>query len=507
MRIVYIIINLNPKKKKQKELLIKLTADSFSKNLIIDLFENNLHYLLTKTKLMKKKLSLFLAAFIALTVFTVRAAIQANDPVTLTWDFSEYEESVGLIGDDYKTTYRGLELVGNQSATDASKEFVQAGKGFHMNGSSNASRRYIKYTPEYDGKMTVTFISNNSSSTDRIVAIATEVATFKKADVDDEKVPGSVLAYGYSEGYTEKTINADLTAGTDYYIYFADGGQAIMKLEYVYTPAADPEPDPEPVATKTIYLKPGEWTADNARFAAWAWGEGQDAAWYDLTVVEGATDYYEVAVPETTSGIVFVRMNPASSENIWDNAWNQTEDLEIGQNNLFKITGWGPQGGKSTCEPGTYPEEPTPPAEDVYTVAGAFYNSETAQGVFFGEPWTLLEANNMVKGADGSETTYIKTYQDAELEAGNIQFKVYKNNNWNEGYPENNYELLVTKAGKYDLTITFNSDSKEITAQLTSKTPIYTIIVPNWKPSAGLVLTVTSSPAKYSVGSTDTVPF
>ena len=71
MRIVYIIINLNPKKKKQKEqkeLLIKLTADSFSKNLIIDLFENNLHYLLTKTKLMKKKLSflmVLLMAFVA----------------------------------------------------------------------------------------------------------------------------------------------------------------------------------------------------------------------------------------------------------------------------------------------------------------------------------------------------------------------------------------------------------------------------------------------------------
>ena len=84
---------------------------------------------------MKKKLSLFLAAFIAATVFTVRAAVQANDPVTLTWDFSEFTEQIDLIGENYQKEYRGLTLVGNANETNTGKDYIKAGKGFHMDSS------------------------------------------------------------------------------------------------------------------------------------------------------------------------------------------------------------------------------------------------------------------------------------------------------------------------------------------------------------------------------------
>ena len=130
MRIVYIIINLNPKKKKQKEqkeLLIKLTADSFSKNLIIDLFENYLHHLLTKTKLMKKKLSLFLAAFIALVTYTVRAAIQASEPEVIfsavATTANQYSNGENEITSDY-ATFTGGKIYA-VSAQDTPKDLIK----------------------------------------------------------------------------------------------------------------------------------------------------------------------------------------------------------------------------------------------------------------------------------------------------------------------------------------------------------------------------------------------
>ena len=47
------------------------------------------------------------------------------------------------------------------------------------------------------------------------------------------------MAYAFCDGYTLKTVEAELMAGTTYYIFFADGGQNIRKLEYKYL--SDPE--------------------------------------------------------------------------------------------------------------------------------------------------------------------------------------------------------------------------------------------------------------------------
>lgn len=151
-----------------------------------------------------------------------------NMPATSTvvWNFSKYTEKVSSF-----TTldYSGLTLVGNNSASDD----VSSSGGFHMNGTSDLTIRYIKYTPQFDGKITVYYKSNNSSANDRITAIGTEVV--RGTDVATLLEDSKVLAAGYTNGSTQQTIYANLTAGTTYYLYFANGGQSIMKVEYSHS--------------------------------------------------------------------------------------------------------------------------------------------------------------------------------------------------------------------------------------------------------------------------------
>lgn len=161
------------------------------------------------------------------------------ETVTKTWDFSEFTETVILAGDNYSIEYNGLTLVGNSSASYTS-DYVSSNAGFHMNGTSDSKQRYIEYKPLYDGTITVTYRSNNSSATDRITAIGTKVVKFSTAD----GATSDVLAWGFTDGATEKTISADLTAGKNYYFYFANGGQGIFKLEYTYDDSGEAYTEP-----------------------------------------------------------------------------------------------------------------------------------------------------------------------------------------------------------------------------------------------------------------------
>ena len=77
-----------------------------------------------------------------------------------------------------------------------------------------------------------------------------------------------------------------------------------------------------------LYLTPNSnWKTDNARFAAYFFGNGEK--WVSMTKVANETDLYEVTVPAGFSKVIFCRMNPSASANNWSNKWNQTGDLTI----------------------------------------------------------------------------------------------------------------------------------------------------------------------------------
>ena len=167
-----------------------------------------------------------------------------------------------------------------------------------------------------------------------------------------------------------------------------------------------------PVATQTVhaaqpgdtlYLKPNSnWTQAGARFAAYFFGAG--TTWVGMTDTDG-DGYYEVTIP--TGGytsVIFCRMNPAATENNWDNKWNQTGDLTIpaDDTNCYTVADgtWGDSGSWSVYTPAGSGEE-TEPVTDV-TI---HYRNTGAWTTVNGYVWDAVSGATYNGAWPGSELT------------------------------------------------------------------------------------------------------
>lgn len=96
--------------------------------------------------------------------------------------------------------------------------------------------------------------------------------------------------------------------------------------------------------------------------------------------------------------------------------------------------------------------------DHTYTVAG----SENLCGSF----WDTNDTNNdMVQGEDG-----IYTWSKSGLEMGEgelVKFKVVQDHAWTYAWPSMDWEYTFQEAGTYNVVITFNADTKEITFDAT----------------------------------------
>ncbi len=89
------------------------------------------------------------------------------------------------------------------------------------------------------------------------------------------------------------------------------------------------------LSVKTLYLRPGtNWLqkggSTNPRFAVYCFGDGEK--WYDMEAVDagcGSGTVYMAEVKATYSNLIFCRMNGSTTENNWDNKWNQTGNLTM----------------------------------------------------------------------------------------------------------------------------------------------------------------------------------
>ena len=113
------------------------------------------------------------------------------------------------------------------------------------------------------------------------------------------------------------------------------------------------------------------------------------------------------------------------------------------------------------------------PTADTYTVAG----SSTA---LFGEPaWSATNTDNDMTLVNG---LYTFTKNNVELTTSGFSFKVVYNHDWGVAYPSSNFVQAIAKHGYYNVVITFNADTKEITCTPTlveeiidGQDPIYTV--------------------------------
>lgn len=149
----------------------------------------------------------------------------------------------------------------------------------------------------------------------------------------------------------------------------------------------------------------------------------------------------------TANGAVITRENPSTSLATGEGNMKLTADL-AGEY-VFTYT------YETQTLAVTFPEGEIIPVEHTYTVAGT-------PASLFGTEWDPSNTDNdMTKQEDGS---YKWEKKDLALEAGLIKFKVVEDHDWaNPNYPSDDYELNITEAATYTLTITFNNG--EVAAQ------------------------------------------
>ena len=102
-----------------------------------------------------------------------------------------------------------------------------------------------------------------------------------------------------------------------------------------------------------------------------------------------------------------------------------------------------------------------------YSVAGQYGDGEVgSEDAVFVTKWNPSEtATSMTKGGDGIYTWTSNVFNATE--DGEVQFKVVQDGTWLVAYPAENYVVPVY-AGQQTLTVTFNPDTKEVSAQLTT---------------------------------------
>lgn len=173
------------------------------------------------------------------------------------------------------------------------------------------------------------------------------------ADLTEDTVSG-VYKCSVPEGYTNvifvrmnpanaennwdnkwgQTADLAVPTGTDVCFVLEDGSWDAGYWTS-YPPTGDaPAPGPgtpggEVETAGTVYLKPNSnWLEAGARFAAYFWQNGKSEVWMSLTE-DSVTGVYKCDAPAGYTNMIFVRMNPATSDNNWDNKWGQTADLNV----------------------------------------------------------------------------------------------------------------------------------------------------------------------------------
>ena len=106
------------------------------------------------------------------------------------------------------------------------------------------------------------------------------------------------------------------------------------------------------VERKYIYLNAEHWLSDNARLVAYVWTDTVSAEWFNMNAV-GGTKIHRFELPDKFNygcKIIFCRMNPSSTDNNWNNKWNQTKDLQTPTNgdNMLTIPSGNWDGTNST---------------------------------------------------------------------------------------------------------------------------------------------------------------
>lgn len=263
-----------------------------------------------------------------------------------------------------------------------------------------------------------------------------------------------------------------------YYCQVPEGGVEIgMKVEMIgkltkYNGVAEMKYGTitilEGVPTTFYFIPNTEWkqTADAARFAAYLYGDTGASTWADMTLIDAEKGVYSFLVDRNQYDyVIFTRMNPTTTENSWENRWNQSADISIPQDMNCATMDEGYWDG-ATVVWSVYGEVP----DDIlptYTVAGS--------SGLLGTHWDVADTtNNMTLLEDG---TYQLIKTDLSLVAGTYEYKVVRDHSWDWCRPSGpNQVLSIDKDGIY--TVTFTLDLSIETISATAELQQEAVVIP-----------------------------
>ena len=146
----------------------------------------------------------------------------------------------------------------------------------------------------------------------------------------------------FNDGNSQQTVDiavADLFENGVYCEAETDTDGHYYYGEWNYDPNAIVEPTTHSGGSgDKVYMSPSsEWKQAGARFAAYFF-EGDDYTWVNMKYA--GPDLYSADIPDGYSMVIFVRMNGATTENNWNNKWNQTDDLSVDPGSTYQVNGW-----------------------------------------------------------------------------------------------------------------------------------------------------------------------
>lgn len=158
------------------------------------------------------------------------------------------------------------------------------------------------------------------------------------------KIHADADYYGNSGTVNEDATNWVMTTGESSNLTVASGlgGTFTFSMDYSSGGNNSTVGIPELSVTyprKTIYLTPGVWNADGAKYAIYYFRDGGSSGWTDLLT---ANDCGMSAEIPQWNGVKVdaVRLNSSATSGNWTDKWNQTSDITISSNNSIVITGW-----------------------------------------------------------------------------------------------------------------------------------------------------------------------
>ena len=391
----------------------------------------------------------------------------------------EYEGIIHFhAGDEWKiregsadTGWKNLYEIDSEDPNKKNWHYEQAGSlaNGEMTCSNSASGNitvnvegvYHVYYKEYQSGWFGVYVSSLSINKSHI-AIGTDTNTVIKAQFS----VGELTATSNNPAVASVLSVTDAADGKDVNIKTGSVGTAIITIsDESFTRTCEIVVDENLSGeSKTLYVNAnGLLDAQGAVPWAYAWNStAQNPNAYKMSLVSGQEIVYYVDIPQEYDSVIFTRCNPEMTSFNWEGVYNQSKDLEIGNDTLWTMTGYFDiEEGQSSARMNGYWSAFN--ADKHYTVPADYYLTGTFNS------WNTQDENYRISyvSEEYYEIEHVYLEAGAEVQAYHTADGAYLG--VSSEYPGCNYTVggefghnaIISSAGDYTVRVYLDELSEQ----------------------------------------------